>query len=585
MGLSSAWRTIYYIYCSAYEFYGSNVLHFITIFICAWKRQPLAKSWGGKSLFYFAAAFIFWVCGMASKENAAILPFLILLYEWFFYQNAELQWVKDRAWYLVGAFLSLLFVGFVYFGDGLWGMVFSDCPTRNFTAVERVYTQFRIVFRYLTLIFYPSPDRLIFDYDMPVSTSILHPITTLLCFMFFVIVGSLGFFYRKRNKIFAFAFFWFLAALAIESSFICLELYYEHRTYLPSIFIIFAFVTGLIGLLKNPLYFVPILTALCILFGSWTYQRNFLWADPVSFWQDNIEKNPTNPRPYNNLGNVLETQGDYENAKIKFLDALNRAPEKSLIYSNLGLVYYHLGELEKSKENYEYAYQIGLEDASAYIGYGLTLDTLNNQEELLNLLKEATTIYPDSFRLNKMFGGKLLKSSQPKLALEYLQHALEIREDSELIISIGMAFFQLGQFNDAEKMFNKVLMQDKENIPALYNLGLIFSMQGELEKAREKYEIVFKLERKKPPVAYNLGNTYFMLNRYQDAIMAYQEVLKTVGTAADALNNTGLAYIRLKDYPKAINAFEKVLKIFPDHEVARKNLLLCKEEIEKNKHE
>ena len=54
----------------------------------------------------------------------------------------------------------------------------------------------------------------------------------------------------KKDKLIAFAIFWFLGTLVIESSFIGLALAFEHRTYLPSVFPVIAIVYSLFRWIK-----------------------------------------------------------------------------------------------------------------------------------------------------------------------------------------------------------------------------------------------------------------------------------------------------------------------------------------------
>jgi hypothetical protein len=78
--------------------------------------------------------------------------------------------------------------------------------------------------------------------DFAISTGILSPHTTLLAFLALLIVTITA--WRLRHKVPAFAFGWgfFLLAHSLEAGIIPLELYFEHRNYLPSVGLLLALV-------------------------------------------------------------------------------------------------------------------------------------------------------------------------------------------------------------------------------------------------------------------------------------------------------------------------------------------------------
>ncbi|HSB04892.1 MAG TPA: hypothetical protein VLK23_06810, partial [Thermodesulfobacteriota bacterium] len=201
---------------------------------------------GGKSrFFYFGGAVLSYLLGVFSKENAAILPFFIALYEFFFFRDLDLSPKgKKILFVLIGALLVLGAFGFLIWGKRYIQVTLEGYQYRTFTMSERVLTQFRVVLYYLTLLIYPHPSRLNLDYDFPISKSILDPPTTLVSI--FVVVGLIGYslWVAKKRPGLSFCILWYFGNLVIESSIFPLEMVFEHRLYLPSMgpFILFSLV-------------------------------------------------------------------------------------------------------------------------------------------------------------------------------------------------------------------------------------------------------------------------------------------------------------------------------------------------------
>jgi len=80
--------------------------------------------------------------------------------------------------------------------------------------------------------------------DFPVSTGLLTPWTTVLSVTLLLATSTAAFAARKRAPSLFAGWFLFLAAHVVESTFVPVEMYYEHRNYLPSLGIFLALVAG-----------------------------------------------------------------------------------------------------------------------------------------------------------------------------------------------------------------------------------------------------------------------------------------------------------------------------------------------------
>lgn len=275
-----------------------------------------------KSVFFYVSALICFVCAMMSKEIAATLPVMALLIEWLFVENSGLFTALKR--YKVTV-ISLLLLIIIVIGYRLYnGWLLNGYENRHFTLSERLFTELRIVSSYCVLLLLPLPRWLNLEHDVALSTSLFSPPTTF--FSLFFLALSIVIAWRIRNKkpIIAFGIFWFFINLLIESTFIPLELKFEHRLYLPSAGFYLVLV---LGLYKSYVYFngknfspdrmkvlVSVVVIICSGLSYLTYTRNVVWKDSVSLWQDCISKAPNKARTHSNLATALLKKGEYEKA-------------------------------------------------------------------------------------------------------------------------------------------------------------------------------------------------------------------------------------------------------------------------------
>jgi len=122
-----------------------------------------------------------------------------------------------------------------------WQSIVETYQIRSFTLYERMITQPRILLDYLSNIFLPriGGQGLLHD-DYPFSRGLLDPPITIMAILAWSAALIAAVKWRKRAPLASFAVFWFLGGHLIESTVVALELYFEHRNYLPMVGPLFA---------------------------------------------------------------------------------------------------------------------------------------------------------------------------------------------------------------------------------------------------------------------------------------------------------------------------------------------------------
>ena len=164
---------------------------------------------------------------VGSKENAVTLPFFILLYEWYFFQNLANDWLKRRLSVIIGVLVFSALLSFLFLGPNPLETIMAGCEDRTFTLTERFLTQFRVVIHYISLLVYPHPSRLNLEHDFALSYSLFYPITTLFSIGAIIALLGLAIYLAKKKRLISFCILWFLGNLIIESSIIGLEIIFE----------------------------------------------------------------------------------------------------------------------------------------------------------------------------------------------------------------------------------------------------------------------------------------------------------------------------------------------------------------------
>ncbi len=185
---------------------------------------------------------------------------------------------------------------------------------RPFTLAQRLLTEGRVMVDYLHWTVLPSPNALsLYHDDIRVSTGWLQPWTTAASWA--LIAGLLGaaLGLRRRAPLFALGVLWFFAGQSLLSTFVPLELVYEHRNYLPSWGVFIA----LFGLLfawspadaerRRTLRLLTVggLAALVALYGVFTAIRAQIWGNPYRLAYFEATTHPKSPRASYDLGRMM----------------------------------------------------------------------------------------------------------------------------------------------------------------------------------------------------------------------------------------------------------------------------------------
>jgi protein O-mannosyl-transferase len=172
------------------------------------------------------------LAAFGSKENAAMLPISILLYDVLLVQGAtreNLLRLLKYAWIPLALILLAVFA----FSEFLSG-IFQAYQVRPFTLAERLLTAPRILIFYGTMLFYPIPSRLTLLHDIEVSRSLIEPWTTLPALLAVALCCLAAIVMDRRKPLLSYCILFFFLNHLIEGTIIPLELIFEHRNYIPS---------------------------------------------------------------------------------------------------------------------------------------------------------------------------------------------------------------------------------------------------------------------------------------------------------------------------------------------------------------
>lgn len=242
--------------------------------------------------------------GVLFKENAALFVLLAPILEWLLFPQADSDQRRPlllRATLWLPALAMLVLLGSYFFSSHAYEWY------RDFTLSERLMSQGRALGYYLWRYLIPGVGYIgLYADGFEKSVSLLQPVSTLIWIIVHTAIIALAVVYARRLPLLSLGILFFYVAHSMESSAIPLELFFEHRNYLPSMLL-------LLGILHIPRSKVVIRAMLPVVLAcaALQYLQATFWGDERHLNTIMVVENPTSERALVIYANYLERQGDY----------------------------------------------------------------------------------------------------------------------------------------------------------------------------------------------------------------------------------------------------------------------------------
>ena len=449
-------------------------------------------------IYWFVLSLMAFFAALGSKENAImLLPSLVLIEAAFFRHSITKRQILRLVLALVFILPAAFF--FVYYGLGLTPFSLSnplrflaDYSNRSFTFSQRILTQPRILLMYLSQIFFPIADRLSFEHDVVLSTSFFSPWTTLPSIA--AVVGLIGgaIFLLKKYPLICFPVLFYFLNHAVESTILQLELVFEHRNYLPSLFLFLPVGAAVARILcSNPpqpafrrTTAVFCATLFLIISGHATYTRNMVWATDETLWTDAIRKAPNSARAAAHLGQWYDKQGQKEKAYQYFqLSLANAEHAPSPKYATtvalnlIGALHYSRQENENALVYFNKCIDIDQDNINCTVNRILVFLHLNYNDRALADSKKLTDQYPQFVKYKYLAALSLYQANKFDAAFDMIANAASQLDDHQIMQLAGIIFLKKHDYQNSLFFLRKA----EEIFPSLenkINLAVISYLAG-----------------------------------------------------------------------------------------------------------
>ncbi len=428
------------------------------------KGRRADRTW--KCVGFFVLTAFCAILSLGSKENAAMLPVSLFLFDLFLIQGVTIEHIKKNWAVCLFALVLVPAIGLMYYDFST--ITGSYDEFRPFTMWERVLTQPRVIIFYISLLLYPITSRMMLIHDMEISKSLFDPWTTIAAVIVLLLILAAAVLISRKRPLISYCIIFFFVNHLIEGSFVSLELVYEHRNYLPamlffvplSILIVYA-LTYFEKRKRMIVILSSVITAVMIIMGVSVFIQNNILKDEISLWSDNLEKTPRLHRVRQNLGVAYFIDGRMSDAFVELTRALesplaDQIKAKVKTHGLLGEYYILNGDDKKAMMHYLEALKI---DPSFHPVYNRLAEIkvrenhLNDAEQFIGI---GIALMPNSYAFHLTLARILLKEGRPDQAIKAAQKALMLGGDSSKPYSLFSEAFRMKKDRKAADHFYRL---------------------------------------------------------------------------------------------------------------------------------
>jgi protein O-mannosyl-transferase len=223
-----------------------------------------------------------------------------------------------------------------------------------------------------------------------------------------------------------------------------------------------------------------------------TYQRNDVWSDELTLWQDAARRSPAMPRAHVHLGNAWRERGDLAAARGAYERALAVDPDHRAARTNLGNLL--LAAAERDPEHREDYLSGAMSQYNAVLridpDHAEALNNLGSVQLMRGELERAAKTYarviqshpnfPDAYYNLGLVARDL---GDAETAAQRLEQALALRADAEFGAELGAVRAGQRQWLQAAAAFRTAVRLEPGEAQHRYNLAQVLLAWGQEEGA------------------------------------------------------------------------------------------------------
>ncbi|MBI5232924.1 MAG: tetratricopeptide repeat protein [Deltaproteobacteria bacterium] len=234
------------------------------------------------------------------------------------------------------------------------------------------------------------------------------------------------------------------------------------------------------------------LSILVALYAVICYERNDIWLNEKTLWQDVVSKSPYKSRGYTYLGIAYAKDKDFAEAEENLLRAVSINPTNVETRYNLGVFYIDMKRYDLAKREFSVVLELRPDLTETYLALARVYTLEGDYAASAKILEKSSNIW---------------------------------KEDMSMRLDLGFSNARSGKLAEAETDFKAVLEKNPNTASALNGLGNIYLMNGKYEEALSQYIKATRALPSNPEPLFNSAMALERLGRKKEALEYYERFI------------------------------------------------------------
>jgi tetratricopeptide (TPR) repeat protein len=269
---------------------------------------------------------------------------------------------------------------------------------------------------------------------------------------------------------------------------------------------------------------------------------------------------------FNDWGTSEARQRNYAPALTHFQEAEKWDPSTPELMRNMGLAAFRLGDNREAARALQVAVQQNPQDQAAR---GMLAMAAFSSQQFPEAVKAfdglGNTVYSDP-RMTYAYAFSLAHANDPTRAVEVLNRLAQQPLPPDMMMGVGDLYSQTGDYDDALKVYLKVIQENPTLPRAHYYAGDALIKLGRPDEAIVQLEQESKLTPDDPNVQYHLAYALLQTSRKDEAVAMLKTITAAHPDQAQAQYQLGKALLDAGQYQEAVEHLEAAVKYDPSHD-------------------
>jgi tetratricopeptide (TPR) repeat protein len=289
--------------------------------------------------------------------------------------------------------------------------------------------------------------------------------------------------------------------------------------------------------------------------------HNKLWNDAVLYFEKARKADPGLVTSYVNLAHSHRKLGNFEAAEAAARKAINLNSQNHRAHAELALVLMKTGRAAEAIKEMIETIRINPLYLRAYLALGRLYQISGKNDLTIAIYKKGLQHSPRSIKLREeLTRVYAFKGDFPKAYKQAVLIALKRGTDFDWN-RVGNFAVAIGQFEKAERAFQKAVQKNAGSWEAHYNLAELYFAAKLYKKAKEKYLLAIEKDGKSYKPFNGMGLLMLMVDRNAlEAQKYFLCALELEPNRKEPLLNMALAFADLKAYTEARKYAEATIR-------------------------